>query len=584
MTPPLPPLSALPAGTYPPSAYPPPSYFESPTLVHPALIFPSQRTGEIQKRLGELVCKRPKRKSVHPPEAGVDYDDEDAEKGYDAKRERKLVLNILGASESGDEHITCTNEGDGSDAQLQTAENDRMWLDPRVQLLLDATASETGEAAAAAPPGRRSVRKSSVRLPNTPYDLLTVDQVLRRILPTADGADGHKESANEQNGEAETQRDASAPIVEEVPSSFEIAGHIAHVNLRSEALPYKYLVGRAILDKNRPRIRVVVNKVGEVEGEFRTFPMEILAGEGLDVEEVERMCAGKTTDGGGAGNGDVASNEVRAMVGPQHQQLMEVEVREHGCRFRLDFARVYFNSRLQGEHERLVREIVRDATERKLERCVVADAMAGVGPFAVPLTSANAPHYRKTKVVCHANDLNPVSYEYLRRNARANKCFADRLIASNLDAREFIHKANRDGVAADHFIMNLPQLAPEFLDAFRGWTFGAADGSDISKRPRVHVHCFDEKARGPEDAARVETQVRRRCERALGCEIEERDEFRARVVRDVGPRKNMLCASFLLPFGVSDVAKLVLPNGKRSRDGNVADDAGIDSTKKQKEM
>jgi len=45
----------------------------------------------------------------------------------------------------------------------------------------------------------------------------------------------------------------------EVPSSFETVGHIAHLNLRDELLPYKHLVGQVLLDKN-PNIRTVVNK------------------------------------------------------------------------------------------------------------------------------------------------------------------------------------------------------------------------------------------------------------------------------------------------------------------------------------
>jgi hypothetical protein len=50
------------------------------------------------------------------------------------------------------------------------------------------------------------------------YEHLTVDAVLRKLIPEDD--------------------------VTEIPSSFEQVGHIAHLNLRDEALPYKLLVGK----------------------------------------------------------------------------------------------------------------------------------------------------------------------------------------------------------------------------------------------------------------------------------------------------------------------------------------------------
>lgn len=66
--------------------------------------------------------------------------------------------------------------------------------------------------------------------------------------------------------------------LEEVPSSFETIGHIAHLNLRSEFLPYKELIAKVILEKN-PRIRTVVNKLDSIDSTFRTFQMEVIAGE-----------------------------------------------------------------------------------------------------------------------------------------------------------------------------------------------------------------------------------------------------------------------------------------------------------------
>jgi tRNA (guanine37-N1)-methyltransferase len=79
------------------------------------------------------------------------------------------------------------------------------------------------------------------------YEHLGADEVLRRILPAT---------------------------VKEVPSAFEQAGHLAHLNLREEALPYKHLIAQVLLDKN-PTIKTVVNKIGNIETEFRTFPMEV---------------------------------------------------------------------------------------------------------------------------------------------------------------------------------------------------------------------------------------------------------------------------------------------------------------------
>src|SRR6202012_5731888 len=101
----------------------------------------------------------------------------------------------------------------------------------------------------------------------------------------------------------------------EVPSGFQAVGHVAHLNLRERYLPYKALVAAVLLDKN-PGIRTVINKTDTVGdgSEYRTFSYEVLAG--------------------------------------PHD--MDVVAREQGCEFRFNYARVYWNSRLNTEHERLV--------------------------------------------------------------------------------------------------------------------------------------------------------------------------------------------------------------------------------------
>ena len=149
----------------------------------------------------------------------------------------------------------------------------------------------------------------------------------------------------------------------------------AHFNLREEYLPYKRLIGRVILDKN-PTLRTVVNKLDSIDTEFRYFAMEVLSGPADFI----------------------------------------VTTSENNCSFTFDFSKVYWNSRLQAEHTRLV-----DTFEKE---DVLADGFAGVGPFAVPAAKV------KGCLGVFANDLNPMSAQALRENVKANKVG---LLYSNLN-------------------------------------------------------------------------------------------------------------------------------------------------------
>jgi tRNA (guanine37-N1)-methyltransferase len=151
-----------------------------------------------------------------------------------------------------------------------------------------------------------------------------------------------------------------------IPTGFNTVGHVAHLNLRDHALPYKKLIGEVLRDKN-PQITTVINKIDQVgeENEFRTFNYEVLAGE----------------------------------------DDLNVEVREGGCVFRFDYAKVYWNSKLETEHTRLV-ELFRPGE-------VICDVMAGVGPFALPAGKKGA--------FVWANDMNPESFRYLQTGIGLNK-------------------------------------------------------------------------------------------------------------------------------------------------------------------
>ncbi|KAF9609280.1 hypothetical protein IFM89_014474 [Coptis chinensis] len=63
-----------------------------------------------------------------------------------------------------------------------------------------------------------------------------------------------------------------------VPTAFEMVGHIAHLNLREEHLPFKKTIAQVVLDKNKPKIKTVVNKIDSIQNDYRTMQLEVLAG------------------------------------------------------------------------------------------------------------------------------------------------------------------------------------------------------------------------------------------------------------------------------------------------------------------
>lgn len=295
-------------------------------------------------------------------------------------------------------------------------------------------------------------------------------------------------------------------------SSFETIGHIAHLNLADHVLPYKYLIAQVILDKN-PSLQTVVCKRGTIQSEFRTFDMEVLAG----------------------------------------PNQFETRVRENDCVFDLDFARVYFNTRLHMQHERVVFKYLRQprvlaqvlGSSKPQKQLVVADLTAGIGPFVIPAlrlyprpssspqskalsnqqqqqqrddlldgTDAYTAYDPKKKrlgqpvAFAFANDLNPDSTRYLRLNAQTNHV-QDRMEVSTLDSTTFIHQVipkcfrkfsgEGNGSGDDErrfisqFVMNLPALGLDLMSGFRGAYISLLEfkltPNDVSM-PLIHTHCF----------------------------------------------------------------------------------------------
>ncbi|SPQ18880.1 436c88ac-492e-407a-a086-58614853c2d1 [Thermothielavioides terrestris] len=340
---------------------------------------------------------------------------------------------------------------------------------------------------------------------------------------------------------------------DDIPTGFNIA---AHLNLREHYLPYKHLVAEVLLDKN-PQIKTVINKVDNVgsESEFRTFQYEVLAG----------------------------------------PDDLNVEVAEGGCVFQFDYSKVYWNSRLETEHRRLI-NIFQPGE-------VVCDVMAGIGPFAVPAG--------KKHVFVWANDKNPESFKYLSAAIKKNKVgafvrpfcedgrtFIRQAADSVLEASQkgehavVTHRvksppqqptpAAQEGPAGaparptvreeripipptiSHFVMNLPASAIEFLSSYRGLYAGRealfAPHTPGRLLPLVHVHCFALKADGDDDRAPRE-DICARITAALGFAVRPGDDPDVEGcavihdVRDVAPAKSMYCATFRLPREVAFAAR-----------------------------
>ena len=262
-------------------------------------------------------------------------------------------------------------------------------------------------------------------------------------------------------------------------------------------------IGQVILDKVS-HIKTVVNKVGIIESQFRTLPMEVLAGD----------------------------------------PNMDVDLKVNGCRFKFNFEKVYWNTKLSEEHERLVHDYF-------LPGDYLFDAFCGVGPFVIRAA--------KKGLKVYANDLNPDSVSALLENSRLNKLTANdyrtleehkaielpkngTINIFNMDARQFLRRSlsslpPKEFSSTSHIVMNLPATSPEFLDSLIECL-----PETIEKLPKIHCYCFSS---APSEEERFE-EVKKRIQTVMKMD-QNIEPFKLRIVRDVSPKKFMVCAHFTLP-------------------------------------
>ena len=194
-------------------------------------------------------------------------------------------------------------------------------------------------------------------------------------------------------------------ILKSMPSSYDIIGDIAIIQLPEEALRYGNAIAEAIM-----RVAKNVNSVyaaGPVEGEYRVRKLTHLGGE----------------------------------------QRTETVHKEYGVLIRVDVGKTYYNPSLSEEHRR-VASLVGEGED-------VADLFCGVGPFTLHIVTA-----RRARVF--AVDINPHAItcliESLELNSRKIKGKAVPVMG---DVRDFL--AVVAPASFDRVIMNLPHAAVSFI-------------------------------------------------------------------------------------------------------------------------
>jgi len=195
-------------------------------------------------------------------------------------------------------------------------------------------------------------------------------------------------------------------LLASLPRSVDIVGDIAIIEIPPELSAHKRTIGEAAL-KSHGKVSTVLAKASAVSGTYRVREFEVIAG----------------------------------------QSKTETVHKEHGCRYCIDLAKVYFSPRLSYEHKRVASLIQEGET--------IVDLFAGVGPFSV-LIAKNNPAVRVYSV-----DLNPHAIELLKRNIRLNRV-EGRVYPILGEARQVV-KERLSGIA-DRLIMNLPEKAMEFVE------------------------------------------------------------------------------------------------------------------------
>jgi len=204
---------------------------------------------------------------------------------------------------------------------------------------------------------------------------------------------------------------ALASILSEIESkdlisAFDQIGDIIIVRIPDTLLSKKKIIGETLLNEVKT-VRSVYYQTSDVEGDFRTRNLEIIAGE----------------------------------------DNTETEYKEFGCKFIVDVEKAFFSPRLSTERERIA-NLIQDEE-------IVTNMFAGVGMFSIMAA-------KKKKCTVYSLDINPVASELCEKNIELNK-LVGKIISINDDASKIIKEQLEN--KSDRTLMLLPERSDEFLES-----------------------------------------------------------------------------------------------------------------------
>jgi len=192
----------------------------------------------------------------------------------------------------------------------------------------------------------------------------------------------------------------------ERPSSFDLIGHIAIIEIPEKLKKKKKLIAKIIMSLNK-HIKTVLEKASERKGIYRIRKYRFLAGE----------------------------------------KKFETIHKEYGCVFKLDPTKVYFSPRELTERQRIASQVKEDE--------VVMVMFAGVAPYAIQIAKRQ-PNVKEVIAI----EINPIAVKYAKENVILNKV-QDKVKVIEGDVRE---KCKDFYGKCDRVVMPLPKGAEDFLD------------------------------------------------------------------------------------------------------------------------